>query len=89
MRGVPARGAEPLIEQWQLDAAQRAQACTSRLRRYKAGQPISNITFADAVWVEDKCPDIGARLPLPLWTYSSRGGYGDGDGYETVIGEVT
>lgn len=77
------------IEQWMIDDARKAGACHEGLERYKAGDDISVLRFADAVWIEDNCPKIIA-VTGELWCRCKNGygdGYGDGYGYGYGYGD--
>ena len=81
--GVRAPGVDAMkIEQHHLDALKAAGACLDRLDVYSAGMDVSEITFNDALWVEENTPGLVAYFDLPLWTMIAHGkGYGDGYGY--------
>ena len=86
--GVRAVGG--LIDQRHIDAALQAGACEMK---YHAGQPLSDLTWIDAVWVDDHLSEIAAEIAKrerrPVWALATGGdgggGYG-GYGYSDGVG---
>ena len=95
--GVRAVGG--LIDQRHIDAALQAGACEMK---YHAGQPLSDLTWIDAVWVDDHLSEIAAEIAKregrPVWALATGGyggvgyggdygdGYGDDGGYGDGVG---
>jgi len=81
-----------VITQENLDEAQKAHACKSRLKVYHVGDNLfDKLTYEDAVWIEDELPEIAETImddcgiPLYAMAYSSSvcgsdNGYDDGYG---------
>lgn len=64
------------IQKWMIEAVKKANPCSID---YEVGQPLSSITFSDAVWVEERCPRLIKKIGM-LW-HRSRSGSGSGSGY--------
>lgn len=73
-------GDEMKIEQWMLDEVLKHKPCSESFTKYKAGQSIQEVSFDDAHWVEEHCPDLVKKLNLkyPLYVFNDGDGFGFG-----------
>ncbi len=65
------------IEQWILDEVIKFNPCSIK---YKAGQDLSDVSFKDLLWLENKCPELIEKLNLPyLVCFYSKEGFSYGE----------